>query len=87
MSYRVMDYLDEHPLSERKLRAIDSMSEGEALALVLDAAQKWDSEVNEYIFQELTPEEQKGYALANIKHERAIEIVHHMIAERRKKEL
>lgn len=83
MSYRVADYLDEHPLSAKKQRAIDNMSELEALSEVLDAAEKWDSEINEYIFQELSPEEQKGYALANIRHEKAIEIVTRMIKEKR----
>jgi Mg/Co/Ni transporter MgtE len=85
MSYRVSDYLDEHPLPERKLRAIENMTEAEALAEVLEAAEKWDSEVNEYIFQELSPEEQAGYALQNVKHEKAIEIVTRMIKERGKK--
>lgn len=86
MSYRVGDYLDEHPLSAKKQKAIENMSEAEALGEVLEAAQNWDSEVNEYIFQELSKEEQKGYALANVRHEKAIEIVTRMIRERRKNE-
>lgn len=85
MSYRVDDYLDEHPLSEEQAGAIENMTEAEALEHVLEAAEKWDSEVNEYIFQELSQEEQEGYALENVKHEKAIEIVARMIKERGKK--
>jgi Mg/Co/Ni transporter MgtE len=83
MAYRVGDYLVEHPLSAKKQKAIENMTEAEALAEVLEAAESWDSEVNEYIFQELSKEEQKGYALQNAKHERAIEIVRGMLKERR----
>jgi hypothetical protein len=85
MSYRVSDWLDEHKLPARTMKKIEKMTEAEALEHVLEAAENWDSEVNEYIFQELSPEEQRGYAEANLRHEKAIEIVTAMIKERGKK--
>lgn len=83
MSYRVEDWLEEHKLPAKKLREIAEMTEDQALAEVLEAAEKWDSEVNEYIFQELSKDEQKGYALASVRHEKAVEMVRAMIAARR----
>jgi Mg/Co/Ni transporter MgtE len=83
MSYRVSDWLDEHKLPAKKLKAIEEMTEDQALAEVLEAAERWDSEVDEYIFQELNKDEQKGYALASVRYQKAVEIVSAMIKSRR----
>lgn len=83
MSYRVGDWLEEHKLPAKKLKAIEEMTELEALSEVLEAAEQWDNEVDEYIFQELSKEEQKGYALASVRHEKAMEIVSAMIKARK----
>jgi ABC-type nitrate/sulfonate/bicarbonate transport system substrate-binding protein len=79
----VNDWLEEHNVPAETWQAIENMTEDEALGHVLEAAQNWDHEVNEYIFQALSEEEQEGYAEANLRHEKAIEIVTAMIRERR----
>jgi hypothetical protein len=83
VAYRVGDWLEENDLPAEEWKAIEEMTEAQALTEVLDAAEQWDSEVNESIFQELSEEEQEGYALANVRHEKAIEIVRAMIKARK----